>query len=77
MKEIIIEQKLIALCIVFAILLNFPILSLFNKFITISHIPILCIYIFIVWIVIIASVAITVSVKQKTIGENLDEIENE
>ncbi len=77
MKEIIKEQKLIAFCIIFAILLNFPILSLFNKFVTISHIPILCIYIFVVWIVIIASIAITVSAKQKKVGEQLDEIENE
>ena len=77
MREIIKEQRLIAFCILFAILYNFPIISLFNKFSKISNIPVLYIYLFVVWFVIIAVIFAIVSNNKGTELETIDEMTHE
>ena len=48
------EQKLIFISILFLILFNFPMLSIFNTGGSINGIPTLYMYVFFVWILLIA-----------------------
>lgn len=48
------EQKLIFISLLFLILFNFPILSIFNLEGSINGIPTLYMYVFLVWILFIA-----------------------
>lgn len=47
------EQKLIIISVLFLILFNFPILSIFNNGDSINGIPTLYVYVFSVWILFI------------------------
>lgn len=61
MKEQLKEQKLLLLSIVFMILFNFPIISIFNFETTINGIPTLYFYVFTLWIILIIIIFITVN----------------
>ncbi len=50
------EQKLIFISILFLILFNFPILSIFNVGGSINGIPTLYMYVFLVWILLIVAI---------------------
>ena len=50
-------QRLVALCMLGALLFNFPILALFNVPGTLFGVPVLYAYIFIAWAVLIALMA--------------------
>jgi hypothetical protein len=52
------QQKAIAITIFLVCLLNFPILSLFNKAVFVFGIPLIYVYVFIVWAIGIAIVGI-------------------
>jgi len=56
------EQKLIFISVLFLILFNFPMLSIFNVGGSINGIPTLYMYVFLVWILFIA---VTFSVLRK------------
>jgi archaellum biogenesis protein FlaJ (TadC family) len=47
------EQKLIIISVLFLILFNFPMLSIFNNGDSINGIPMLYLYVFFVWILFI------------------------
>lgn len=61
MKEQLKERKLLLLSIVFLILFNFPIISIFNFETTINEIPTLCFYVFTLWIIMITIIFIAIS----------------
>lgn len=48
------EQKLIFISILFLILFNFPVLSIFNTGGSLNGIPTLYLYVFLIWILLIA-----------------------
>lgn len=50
------EQKLILISILFLILFNFPVLSIFNAGGSINGIPTLYMYVFLVWILLIVAI---------------------
>jgi len=50
------EQKLILISILFLILFNFPILSIFNIGGSINGVPTLYMYVFLVWILFIVAI---------------------
>lgn len=52
-------QRLIYLGVVFSLLLNYPILSAFNKNVLILNVPLLYIGIFSIWIILIGLLAIS------------------
>ncbi len=52
--------RLVALCMLGAILFNFPILAIFNKPGTVLGIPTLYAYIFVAWALLIAAMALVV-----------------
>jgi hypothetical protein len=59
------QQKAIAITIFLICLLNFPILSLFNKAIFVLGIPLVYIYIFSVWIIGIIIIALIAESKNE------------
>lgn len=61
------EQKLIIISVLFLILFNFPVLSIFNKGNSVNGIPTLYLYVFFVWVV---SIVIIFSVLRKERNEN-------
>lgn len=66
------QQRAIAFTILLVCLLNFPILSLFNKAIFVFGIPLIYVYVFIVWaigIVVIGIVAESKNVEDQTDNE--------
>ncbi|MES2520263.1 MAG: hypothetical protein V4585_19245 [Bacteroidota bacterium] len=50
------DQKLLIVSGLFLILFNFPVLSIFNNGGTINGIPSLYLYIFVVWVLLIATI---------------------
>jgi len=52
------NRRLIALSLLGCVLLNYPILSLFNLNITVMGIPLLYLYIFTVWLLLIILIAL-------------------
>ncbi|CAH0995524.1 hypothetical protein EMA8858_01647 [Emticicia aquatica] len=59
------QQKAIAITIFLICLLNFPILSLFNKAIFVLGIPLVYVYIFSVWIIGIIIIALIAESKNE------------
>jgi len=59
------NRRLIALSLLGGILLNYPILSLFNLDITVLGIPLLYLYIFIVWFLLIILIALATKSSRK------------
>ena len=51
MSDIYKEQKFIGLCVFFFLLVNFPLLGIFDKEVAIAHIPLLIFYIAFVWLI--------------------------
>lgn len=51
------SQRLIALCMLGCVLFNFPLLALFNVPAVIAGVPVLYVYLFIAWGVLIALMA--------------------
>ncbi|MHB8668068.1 MAG: hypothetical protein ACYC7B_11225 [Burkholderiales bacterium] len=56
-------QRLVALCLLGILLFNYPILALFNVAATAFGIPVLYVYIFSVWSLLIACMAYVVEAK--------------
>ena len=56
-------QRLVALCILGVLLFNYPMLAVFNVASTIFGIPLLYIYIFVVWTLLTACMAYVVEKK--------------
>ena len=54
------SPRLVALCILGALLFNYPILALFNKQGFVLGIPLLYAYIFLAWILLVAAMAFVV-----------------
>lgn len=52
--------RLVALCLLGALLFNYPILALFNVPAFVLGIPVLYVYIFVAWALLIALMALTV-----------------
>lgn len=57
-------QRLVALSMLGCLLFNYPILALFNRPGTVAGIPILYVYIFVVWGLLIALMALVVEAKE-------------
>jgi len=57
MKEILKEQRLLGITLLFVCLFNFPILSIVNQSVFIGGIPVLYVYVFVNWAIMIALVA--------------------
>lgn len=57
-------QRLVALSMLGCLLFNYPILALFNRSGTVAGIPILYVYIFVVWGLLIALMALVVEAKE-------------
>jgi len=60
MKDLLKGQKLLAICLFFCFLFNFPILSLLNKDKYFGFFPTLFFYVFVVWIIMIVIVGLVV-----------------
>jgi uncharacterized membrane protein len=58
------EQKFIGLCVFFFLLVNFPLLGIFDKEVAIAHIPLLIFYIAFVWLIGIALTAYWINKKE-------------
>jgi hypothetical protein len=58
------EQKFIGLCVFFFLLVNFPLLGIFDKEVVIAHIPLLIFYIAFVWLGGIALTAYWINKKE-------------
>jgi hypothetical protein len=56
-------QRLVALCILGVLLFNYPMLAVFNVASTIFGIPLLYVYIFVVWTLLTACMAYVVEKK--------------
>ena len=54
------RQRLVALCLLGAVLFNYPLLAIFNVQETIAGIPVLYAYFFVAWAALIALVAIVI-----------------
>jgi len=54
------RQRLVALCLLGALLFNYPLLAIFNVQETIAGIPVLYAYFFVAWAALIALVAIVI-----------------
>ena len=54
------RQRLVALCLLGALLFNYPLLAVFNVQETIAGIPVLYAYFFLAWAALIALVAIVI-----------------
>lgn len=61
-------RRLFFISVLFMVLLNFPVLSIFNKGGTVGGMPVLYFYITLVWLVCI--VAIGLLINHKSAGEN-------
>lgn len=57
--------KLIALFVLFLVLMNYPVLSLFNRPVLVGGIPLLFIYIFSTWMLLIILIALTIRKQPK------------
>jgi hypothetical protein len=57
------SQRLVALFLLGCLLLNYPLLSLFNRFGTVLGIPIIYFWLFAVWALLIALMALVVERK--------------
>ncbi|MFN3850594.1 MAG: hypothetical protein ACK4NY_14260 [Spirosomataceae bacterium] len=66
MKDLLKGQKLLAICLFFCFLFNFPILSLLNNDKHFGFFPTLFFYVFIVWIIMIVVVGLVVEEFNKT-----------
>ena len=55
------SQRLIALCVFGALLLDYPILALFNQPVLFAGIPLGYAYLFAAWVLLVALVAVTVA----------------
>jgi hypothetical protein len=53
-------QRLVAVFVTGCVLLNYPILSLFSRSVDVAGIPLLYVYVFAVWTVLIAAMGIVV-----------------
>jgi hypothetical protein len=53
-------QRLVAVFLLGCLLLNFPLLSLFERNATVGGVPLLFVYVFAAWIAVIALVALVV-----------------
>ncbi|MCU0325948.1 MAG: hypothetical protein MUF45_11950 [Spirosomaceae bacterium] len=60
MKDLLKGQKLLAICLFFCFLFNFPILSLFNKDKYFGFLPTLFFYVFAIWFIMIVVVGLIV-----------------
>jgi len=58
-------QKLIALSAAFALLMFYPLLSIFNKPTLVGGVPVLYVYLFVLWAVMIAATAYAVRDRKK------------
>jgi len=56
-------QRLVALCMLGVLLFNYPMLAVFNVASTVFGIPLLYVYIFVVWSLLIACMAYVVEKK--------------
>lgn len=65
------KQRLIAICVLFFCLLNFPILTIFNVNKYIGGIPILYIYFIAIWLIMIAAIMFIIEKRDK---DGIDEI---
>lgn len=57
-------QRFVALCLLGALLFNYPFLALFNRAALVFGIPIFYVYLFVVWAVLIAFMAYMVERKE-------------
>jgi len=51
-------QRLVGLCMLGALLFNFPVLSLFNKPIFVAGVPLIYAYIFLAWAILVGLMAV-------------------
>jgi len=54
------RQRLVALCLLGALLFNYPLLAIFNAHETIGGIPVLYVYFFVAWGALIALMALVI-----------------
>ena len=59
-KRTIANQKLIGLFLLASVLLNFPIIGIFGRSVLVMGIPLLYLYIFLVWLLLIVAIAMVV-----------------
>lgn len=52
------SERLVALCLLGALLFNYPMLALFNRAVLVAGIPLVYAYIFAVWALLVALIAI-------------------
>jgi len=52
------SERLVALCLLGALLFNYPLLALFNRAVLVAGIPLIYAYIFAAWALLIALIAI-------------------
>jgi hypothetical protein len=64
MDEMQTAQRFVALCLLGALLFNYPFLALFNRAALVFGIPIFYVYLFVVWAVLIAFMAYMVERKE-------------
>jgi hypothetical protein len=64
MDEMQTAQRFVALCLLGALLFNYPFLALFNRAALVFGIPIFYVYLFVVWGVLIAFMAYMVERKE-------------
>ncbi len=60
-----INQKLTFIFFLFLALFNYPLLGLFNKYVPAGSFPVLYVYIFLIWILLIIGTAFTVRGKSE------------
>lgn len=65
MKEQKKEQRLLAISLLFGLLFSFPVISIFNTSELIGGIPLLYLYVFVVWAIMIAILFLMLNQKNK------------
>ncbi|MBT8372967.1 MAG: hypothetical protein HKO68_07015 [Desulfobacterales bacterium] len=65
-------KRLVALFLLGCVLLNYPILSLFNPEITVFGLPLLYIYIFGIWCLLIGLTALATFFRSNELSDNSD-----
>jgi hypothetical protein len=58
-------QRLLAICVLFFCILNFPVLTIVNKEVLVKGVPVLYLYFFIIWILMIASIMKIIDSKEE------------
>ena len=62
-KPYIKTQRLAALFVLGAVLFNYPLLALFNRAVVVAGVPLLLLYVFLAWALLIALLALVVEKK--------------